>query len=899
MGSCCSTSRKRRARGDEREPLLPKYVSDVPPQSQFDKVADILAALSTGKYPSQQQIDRSLRLMLNSDFLKAGQANLSSALSIHGRRLIDDLRRIIEALIVLGTEKNGDDKLQDLLWHLGEMEEVPITTNVNVDAPISTLLDTKAVELPTEVISQDEISGDMRKAASSIRSLLLLLFTSNAFRLIISDVLVTARDILADVALDVAKVAAVVEVRAQQMEDAIRPETTELAADKRREGGIGVPSLELLASTSQSLQQTAADATHSTIEEIESNRRNIWQRLEDDDPNRIKETILRRIKEIIEQAQASPKYTAAVVTMASLFQKYIQKLASTVDVVETAVESRVSSSDIHIKVDPQVNIDPNLSTVLEDMKIIVERLSGHGLDLLASRLVHLAQDLGAEDEMGSDGLPAFINASATWLNRALLNPHWIQTDEASEEGDRLYDWLVDILHRKPAYKTDARNVVEEVYAIYDALSNDRAINGLASAIQQLVADLEAMGRLGPRLATIESAKRWESAKAELRKDVVSWVLPRILRALRTIPLPRVELKSDALDLVIDKVTLASPSFVPDHIRVTNHAEVELRASEAVEQGFMKSSSSTRTTVKIDGLRISVEDIAYYLNAKGPLCLGWMDNGLLTIDVGGKRVEGEGLSILLDIEVPSSESQPTTDDIFKVLSAKVDIPGLAFSLDQTRHWIFNTVVTQPLLGPAVRAGLSLVLSSQIKALLESVNESLRSLRNKAANLRGGDVNSVTLEDYWNAVTHKDISDPDTSANHGSSGASTPPSTDVHTRTETEVTTKGIVRTTIVDDAEGEPQSETVLAIGIGEQILPGLGGPDIEDPPTLTEQAREALDELDDVRKAAQGKAAAATEEVDDVRETVRERIATAGDRMRRTRARVVKEPEWRSVVFDL
>jgi len=109
MGICCSVFRKRRPRGDEREPLLPKYTPEIPSQSQFDKLADILAAFSTGKYPTQDQINRALRLLLSSDVLKSGNTVLSNgSLSHHGQKLQSDIRGIVQALITLGIEKNGE-----------------------------------------------------------------------------------------------------------------------------------------------------------------------------------------------------------------------------------------------------------------------------------------------------------------------------------------------------------------------------------------------------------------------------------------------------------------------------------------------------------------------------------------------------------------------------------------------------------------------------------------------------------------------------------------------------------------------------------------------------------------------------------------------------------------------
>jgi len=109
MGTCysCLTRKRSPQRDEEREPLLPKYAPVVPPQSQFDKVADILAALSTGKYPSQNQVNNVLRILLNSDALKTENSAINGPLSASGHQVLNDIRSIIHALIKLGMQKNG------------------------------------------------------------------------------------------------------------------------------------------------------------------------------------------------------------------------------------------------------------------------------------------------------------------------------------------------------------------------------------------------------------------------------------------------------------------------------------------------------------------------------------------------------------------------------------------------------------------------------------------------------------------------------------------------------------------------------------------------------------------------------------------------------------------------
>ncbi len=84
---------------------------------------------------------------------------------------------------------------------------------------------------------------------------------------------------------------------------------------------------------------------------------------------------------------------------------------------------------------------------------------------------------------------------------------------------------------------------------------------------------------------------------------------------------------------------------------------------------------------------------------------------------------------------------------------------------------------------------------------------------------GEVCRTSLSDYWDAVMI-----------HLSSSESTAPDeeTGKQTVTETEVTPQGIVykSSTLPDPGtgDGSPPPDIVVAVGIGEQILPGKGGP---------------------------------------------------------------------------
>lgn len=109
--SCCC----RKRRSAEREPLLPKHhaasaiESSRPSQAQLSKLADIVAAVKSGKLPSEEQVEQVLRRVLDSDVLSEGPYNYSyGSLSTSGREVVAGLKQVIDAVLLFGHEKNGE-----------------------------------------------------------------------------------------------------------------------------------------------------------------------------------------------------------------------------------------------------------------------------------------------------------------------------------------------------------------------------------------------------------------------------------------------------------------------------------------------------------------------------------------------------------------------------------------------------------------------------------------------------------------------------------------------------------------------------------------------------------------------------------------------------------------------
>ncbi|KAG8734620.1 hypothetical protein FRC12_018453 [Ceratobasidium sp. 428] len=718
--------------------------------------------------PTQRQLDAALSSLLSSDMLKAG-ATSTGVLSAHGKLLVLDVREIVQSIARIGMEKNSDDLVQDVIWQYRSMSAVPVQVDANwhnqskldidVDAAVNHLN-----EIPT--VEQTELADDSLAFVGSLQTLLSLLLTSSAFRLLISDILVTTREILADTASDVAAVAAYVETKAEDVEHTVRPDP--------HEGEAGI-SVEDAMNQAEKVDDTVRADLEKALKEAEMRKHVIEERLADESPDRIKQTIVERIEAIVQQAQGNPKYKSSLRTIVALCEKYAHITAQATDSAVSAAQSVAedSTAQASASVDPIIETDPHLKKLLGDIRTLLERFAGgHSLSPLGGSMKQFLSHLARDD---SSGVSDLLRDAKIWLNKALENPGWLTTRSARAQLDALYDRSKNILNTNPPWRSDLRNASEEASAFSDSLKRDTATQQLLGAIDTLGIHTRALG-----LESVRSAG-WKQIRAELWRDAVGWLLPRVLAVLKAVPLPRVEMKSDMVDAVVDDVTFRAPSFIPDHIR-------------------------------------------------------------------------------------------------------------------------------PFLGPIVRAGMRYALSQSVRAGLEALDRKAGEVYAQAkveSEARTVD-SEPTIWDWLSAFMKGqktqangrpvESDDEDVSSEEEDAAENGEP----EVQTETQVTMKGVIRTTHQPATETQSESETVLAVGVAEQILPGLGGPeDGGKVPEAVERAREAVGEVE----SAAGNVA---EEAREVRENREEAIADtktkaskAAERMEERRKVERKRKGWKSKAFDI
>ncbi|KAG8903533.1 hypothetical protein FRC01_009167, partial [Tulasnella sp. 417] len=582
--SCCCGPRKR---SEEREPLLPTHRYDytpplqdrlVPSQATFDKFAAIIAALQNGKLPAQAQLNSAIRSLLDSSTFRDAPKQ-GGVLSDRGRIVLQDIQTLLEALAELGRDKNDDDTIQHAIYQLRHTGSQPATLEPHVELRGAAPLDAAAQQLPlADIPSSAQVQHDAQTFSDSIKTLATLLFTSSAFRLLLTDVFVTTREILADLAAQIGDVALVVESGAHVAEGVIRPseeERNKEAATPEDHADARAPEVEDIRIEQAHVKVEAEKKILETVDQSTQKGKEAWQNLQQGTPERIREAILERIKSIIRQAQADPRFLQALQSIVDLAQRYyhvgLQTALSASSAAEAAASSIVNDTQVEAQVD--VNIDPHLKEALLRLHSLLERFVGGRMDTALHDVEKLVQDLSLPDNDGQSAVVGILARARQWLGRALKDTDWIATEEANSELGSIYDDAKTHFSGEapPEQKTkhDLADLGQDLQAFLDSFAQDPALRRVLDALTTLTTDTAYFASISKpdvvALATREGRRAYAELKREAQRDIFEFVVPRLIQALKVIPLPRMELKSPALDAVLDNLNISSLSFIPDNI----------------------------------------------------------------------------------------------------------------------------------------------------------------------------------------------------------------------------------------------------------------------------------------------------------------------------------------------
>ncbi|RXW16225.1 hypothetical protein EST38_g9633 [Candolleomyces aberdarensis] len=141
------------------------------------KFYGVIQAFHKGRLPSNAQIQETLTYVIDHSPVDV------SKLSPEGKKLVQDVRGIIDTARLMVQDKNADELFQNFVWH---------TRSVDTDS----LKDAAASELSEGTVNKEKVKEDGNQAVRHLRTLLTLILTNSEVRKLLSDFALIGRDLI-------------------------------------------------------------------------------------------------------------------------------------------------------------------------------------------------------------------------------------------------------------------------------------------------------------------------------------------------------------------------------------------------------------------------------------------------------------------------------------------------------------------------------------------------------------------------------------------------------------------------------------------------------------------------------------------------------------------------------
>jgi hypothetical protein len=695
----------------EREPLLPVYEDDTSLQRAVHAklhTYQMLRALSKGFMPSTEQTIVNLRTLLSSDVLNPATPGLSES----GRKLAKYSKQLLQEFIDLLRNKNNEDKLQDFIWLL-------LNTRVDINAEdlIRTVGDTKAKAdatagmLPPCSLQLVKQTSYTSLAYESIKTVGGLLLTNSDFRIFLSDLNTIARQVFADTANTLSTVAS--DVAGQ-----VEPSSQDL--EVLREPGKDPEPI-----SKEDLKEEAAEISHVITEGLEETGREAEASLKENVSGKQKEVLINRLKAAVSKLRRRNDYSDSVSTIGLLIQRYAKTYSRAVDNTVSAAQDDITAND---------ELDKAMRTGWSLISSFGDRDAWNELERRLSKVVeHSKKDPEFESTM--------VEVSVS-LQKMLTDPEFF--DSASIGVDELKEKSKEMSSGSPL-RQDVDALLRQIHVVFNSVINDDDVQRLLST--------------GFKIWDIVSPVN-TSTNQDLFTDATTVLIPLLIEAIQYIPIPRLEVISPEIDLLLENLilepgrTINSSSFLPFRLNLETYNGLTIRKARLRTHSAAKSLVS----ITLHGLSVRADDVGFLLRAHKSL-LRFSDEGLASF-----HLDERGIDIALEVEI--SRTQP--ENILVLRDVQATIHHLDYTLRKSKFsflaWIFK-----PLLRPLIRNVLERQLATAVRDFLHAANREVVFARERLRATRIADPKDMAT--FFRAVAARfRVEDhPDTSIEVGVQGS----------------------------------------------------------------------------------------------------------------------------------
>ncbi|KAI0291493.1 hypothetical protein B0F90DRAFT_1812128 [Multifurca ochricompacta] len=638
----------------------------------MDKTTSVIAALRAGKQPSQSQTNAWIEKLLSSELIQVEQTTGGGELNENGKKLARDLRTVLETFKTYGSHKNGDNLVQEALWHLGQADIA--SSSLDIDIPMDT----------------GEALNDYRAIISALR-ISLQIFWDNAT--------IEGCGVFSDFAsftrLSLADAAEVVGEKSSRAAEKLRTVEGEVQAGERDPIGFKEQTKEEWknADAREAFEKgmdTAKVAGSATIGVTHSVSGKSTE-LKDRSRTRLQAAI----RAMTKRAKEEPDYRQSLDTLFNLIQKWLK---ATGDLVADAAQSTSLASLIN---DPTP--EKHLVSAIRCMDKLARNIAnGKSLEdfysVLRTCVIDIRNDVN---------LQRWVDDYLAYAKRTLAHVGENDPEDVmNTREDLLRRWselTSSDSEKSRKWKDDFLALRGELRAFQECIEADKDLQAIRKAYAQLGRDFEET-LLDAASVGVQSAI---SGASWLWSDLFNVYLPRFVCMLKSIPIPRTEYVDNKMEFVLEDLDISSVGLLPGQVFIRNIADIEISAPG---NGTSTTAVGGLIQVHVKGLQFKLSELSFYYRD-------------LTATI---TLPPEGVD--LDIKVRMIPSTPTglSERAERKRFLRVEHVGVNVSNDaevrvtKSNHPVLLAMF-RPLLTARLRGALQTTLSENIRSVLDGLDE----------------------------------------------------------------------------------------------------------------------------------------------------------------------------------
>ncbi|PPQ90960.1 hypothetical protein CVT25_015686 [Psilocybe cyanescens] len=343
----------------------------------------------------------------------------------------------------------------------------------------------------------------------------------------------------------------------------------------------------------------------------------------------------------------------------------------------------------------------NLDACIAELRTLLERFAnGTSFSIVTDAL-----DALIDDARRDEALREWFKACDLYIRKVLLEPGYILEPDCNNHANKLREIGREFYDGK--YRAHFEGLFDSVGRWFGAMGEDPINKQFGQDWARLTRDL---------LFDSEGSLKF---KPELWSDIRKVILPALIDQIGYIPIPRVEYSDDALDLVVENLTLQGRNLLPNMVSFEAHNYVAFSPYNAISE-----QNSHRITVNLEQIQADMRDVAFYYRKKTGIPK-MKDSGLADVVLGG-----EGLSATIELV-----STPSTDrsSVFHVHDVKVKVDTLKFAIRDSNHdFLYKTL--RPLATGLIKKQIQKAIREALRTGMEYLDGQLVVVRDRMEDAR---------------------------------------------------------------------------------------------------------------------------------------------------------------------